>query len=95
MILVINDDDAYLRWIEVNPSGFVLNAANPPTAGYLLLHKASCADISSAKRSNWTTTGYLKVCSNDLSELENWANTATGGGLQPCKRCNPGKRLER
>jgi hypothetical protein len=90
MILVISDDDAYLRWIEANPAGFVLNARNPPSPDYLMLHRASCRDISSPTRSNRTTTGYMKVCSNDVAELDAWCSKTTGGQTTPCKRC---KRL--
>lgn len=66
---------------------FVVNANNPPTASYLVLHKASCRDICSEKRTNWTTGQYLKVCSQVLKELENWAETSVGGELQACKHC--------
>lgn len=89
MILVINDDDAYLRWLEANPAGLVLNARNPATPDYLMLHRTRCSDISTPRRSNWTTTGYLKVCSNDLAELEAWAVQSTGGRMTPCQRCGP------
>lgn len=89
MILVINDDDAYLRWLETNPDGFVLNTRNPPSPDYVMLHRAKCLDISTPKRSNWTTTGYLKVCSNDIAELEGWIAQTTGGQMTPCKRCKP------
>jgi 5-methylcytosine-specific restriction endonuclease McrA len=89
MIEVVNDDDAYLRWLEANPDGFVLNAEASPRAAYLRLHRSRCNDISSANRTNWTTTSYLKVCSNLLNELEAWARDATGGVMVPCQHCQP------
>jgi hypothetical protein len=39
MIIIINDDEHYLRWIEENPDGFVINTTNHPSAGYLILLK--------------------------------------------------------
>lgn len=95
MIIITNDDASYLSWIGANPTGFVVNAHNPPKSDYLKLHRASCADISSSKRSNWTTTGYLKVCSNEINELETWAIDTTGGRLNSCQRCKPGVPVER
>lgn len=32
---------------------------------------------------------YLKVCSNDLAELEAWVAQANGGRITPCQRCKP------
>lgn len=89
MIIIINDDDAYLRWIEENPDGYLINAARKPKANYIVLHKSSCGTMSSSERSNWTTTDLLKVCSNDIEELKEWALETTGGTCQSCQICNP------
>ena len=88
MILIINDDDAYLAWLEANPDGFVVNVENPPRPGTLRLHRSGCRHISTPERSNWTTTGYMKVCSNIVSELDQWANQ-TVGELPACASCQP------
>ncbi len=93
MIIIINDDEHYLRWIYENPNGFVVNALNPPSPKYLILHRSSCSDISSPKRSNWTTKDYLKICSNDVDELNEWASKGIGGKLAPCQRCKPVKQV--
>ena len=91
MIIFINEDDAYLRWIEENPNGFVVNANNPPRSDYLILHKSTCRTISSDHTSNWTTNQYLKVCSNNVDELSTWAKNRIGGALTPCPICEPTK----
>ncbi len=94
MIIIINDDEHYLRWIEENPNGFVVNAQNPPSPNNLVLHRSSCGHISSSERSNWTTKDYLKVCSNDVNELAEWASKEIGGELTSCQRCKPDNSLQ-
>lgn len=89
MVIIKNDDDIYLVWIERNPTGFVVNAHTIPTRSYLMLHRAACSDIRSEARTNWTTTQYIKVCSQHKSDLVRWAATEVGGELQPCQRCRP------
>ena len=91
MIIFIKENDAYLRWLEENPNGFVVNTKNPPTPDYLILHLATCGTISSDQTSNWTTNQYLKVCSNNVDELTTWAKKRIGGALTPCQLCKPAK----
>ncbi|MEZ5943938.1 MAG: HNH endonuclease signature motif containing protein [Planctomycetaceae bacterium] len=88
MIIVENDDDSYLSWLESNPDGFVVNAENPPRVASTRLHRATCRHISTPERSNWTTTGYIKVCSNLIDELKQWAK-GTVGEVAPCGVCKP------
>jgi len=88
-IQFVNDDDGYNSWLQENPSGFVVNSERSPKSSYLILHKAACRHINSSARSNWTTTDYIKTCSNDVSKLEAWALQRTGGSLQCCGACKP------
>lgn len=92
MIIFISEDDAYLRWLAEHPRGFVVNAHRRPTSRYLMLHRASCADISSNKRSHWTTADYIKICARRALELEAWAEAEFGGHLRRCARCRPAER---
>ena len=78
MILFEDDEEAYRQWVETHPSGFVVNSYRNPTADYLVLHRATCKSISSEKISNYTTTGYIKTCSDDLRELRQWAAILQG-----------------
>ena len=89
----INDDDAYLAWLAKHPSGYVVNSNREPDASYLVLHRASCETINTGSRNNWTTTGFIKTCSDDVAALEAWAWQAASGHLRPCGSCNP--RLSR
>jgi hypothetical protein len=87
VIIFIQDDEAYLHWIDQNPSGFVVNAYRRPTPAYLVLHRAICPHVSTAVRTNWTTTQYIKICSADLDELQLWAKRDVGGEVRVCGFC--------
>ena len=87
--IFINDDKAYLQWLIKNPNGFIINSFLHPSKDYLILHRSSCWSIRTTKRTNWTTTGFIKVCSGDKENLSNWADKEVGGELQPCKICKP------
>src|SRR4051812_48959940 len=89
LVQFVNDDRGYLRWVVVNPSGFVVNSNRVPASNYLILHRATCKHITNPERTNWTTTGYIKTCSTDLAALDNWADRTTGGVLSPCGHCKP------
>ena len=86
----IDDDPGYLAWLEQNPHGFVVNSARTPSPAYLVLHWSGCSHINSPNRTNWTTTGYIKTCSNDVRSLEQWAQVEIRGGLHHCAACKPG-----
>ena len=88
MIIIENDDDAYLAWLDANPDGFVINAENPPRAATIRLHRVRCTHISTSARSNWTTGSYFKICSNLVYELEDWSNRVVGT-LTACSFCKP------
>ncbi len=86
----IDDDPGYLDWIHKYPKGFVVNSySRKPSSEYLILHLATCWTISTIARTNWTTTGFMKICSMNKAELEKWAQTEVGGNLKPCSWCNP------
>jgi len=88
----VNDENGYLRWLAQTPDGFVVNSNRVPVSSYLILHRASCKWINTSARTNWTTTGYIKTCSNDLISLTEWAEREVGGSLKPCKSCQPDPR---
>ena len=85
----VNDDDGYLRWLRENPHGLVVNSHRVPVTSYLMLHRASCSSINTPDRTNWTTTGYIKTCSTDVTALVEWALREVGGALKPCGMCRP------
>jgi hypothetical protein len=85
----VNDERGYLRWLEENPRGYVVNSFRSPTSNYLKLHRASCKHINKGFENNWTTGDFIKTCSTDPAALDDWAKTATGSGVDPCGACKP------
>src|SRR5436305_13639316 len=45
-VLFQDDDEGYLDWTHRHPAGFVINTTRPPAGGYLVLHRATCAPIT-------------------------------------------------
>jgi hypothetical protein len=91
MRMFIDEDAEYLAWVERHPEGFVVNADRTPRAEELVLHRGSCFTIRNPKKPKgaWTHRDYIKVCSEDLAELERWARDETGGTLRHCGQCHP------
>lgn len=58
---------------------------------YLVLHRAMCHTItgSPARGDTWTTSDYMKVTADSISELAAWALAETGGRVQRCGSCAP------
>lgn len=83
-----NDDDRYVRWSLLNPTGFVLNSLGGvlPDGRYVsnpnsMLHRASCPSITgyppNAKPEKWVGKPHVwtsnpKVCSLGKEDLEHW-----------------------
>lgn len=86
MITFINDEKEYLFWLDRHPKGFVVNSNKKHS--FLMLHRAVCGTINS-KKGNYTTHAYIKICSRDRKELENWAQTIIGNTLSICEHCTP------
>jgi 5-methylcytosine-specific restriction protein A len=89
-----NAESAYLRWLSEHSGGYVLNANSSPSAKYLVLHTAKCALISKRKiRAHpncFTGEGYLKVCGENLSDLDVWMlEQGFQSFTKKCKVCNP------
>lgn len=41
-----HDDDGYLRWVAVHPSGVVINCFPNLSTDYLVLHRSTCPSIT-------------------------------------------------
>lgn len=90
LVLFTDNDAGYLAWIDANPTGYIVNTTRNPTANYLVLHASRCRSITAipTKGSRWTGD-YIKICSNDLATLTEWARSQVSGSLSPCKLCKP------
>ena len=84
------NDDEYIKWIEENSNGFVLNIDQTKDPSkiykdYPKIHFANCGQLN--KRSGRTTKKYFKVCSNSIEELERWSLNTYNKELTPCRTC--------
>src|SRR5690348_14460992 len=77
-----SEEESYLRWVEANQHGFVVNA--PMRTGDMVLHRAQCGSITSPLRQNYVGRDYYKVCSPEKQELIAWAKTQPSSHLRGC-----------
>jgi hypothetical protein len=81
-----NDLD-YHAWLEANPSGYVLNSDKARVSrSYPMIHGSACSHINDKNWPNYTTAAFMKVCSLDRSELDEWVRQ-DGRSLRVCKDC--------
>ncbi|WP_109400987.1 hypothetical protein [Mycolicibacter sinensis] len=86
-----DDDESYLNWLDGHPDGYVINTLrshNPTTAK---VHRASCWTINGvpAHGGTWTSGDYVKVCADQLADLDQWARDRVGESIQRCGTCHP------
>lgn len=89
MLIIINDDAAYVSWLTHHRQGYVVDARRQPGRGHAVLHRANCSVIKPHKRARLTAGAHLKACSLDVAELEEWARDYTGSQLAGCPECVP------
>jgi hypothetical protein len=89
--LVFRDDDAgYLGWPAVHPSGYVINIARGHNAATARTHHAGCRTINGTNHRGGVWTGpYVKVCAENLGELEQWASDQVSQPVPLCGICRP------
>lgn len=87
-VIFHNDDEGYLSWLQINPTGFVINCDSEPRAEYVKLHRASCHTITGepSQGEHWTRT-YMKVCGETETELGLWAPRTVGVLSERCGSC--------
>ena len=89
-----NDENGYFKWLAANPHGFVLNVRAIPDSKYVVLHRASCGQISSTKRSPgaYTCNAFRKWGGKSIEELRAAAKREgrqDGTFSKRCKLCQP------
>jgi len=88
-------DAPFLKWMQSNPDGFVLNTELSPNSRYAMLHRSKCHHISGYTKlfsqGAFTEHGYIKICSNESSVLESWLEEfrPRAEKLEQCHTCNP------
>jgi hypothetical protein len=81
-----DDDRGFFGWLEGNPDGDFDNSERNPRPAYLVLHRSGCPHFTGNPALHWTKD-YVKHCSPDRSELEQWASSAIGGEVTSCVTC--------
>jgi hypothetical protein len=81
-----DDDSGFQAWIEDNTDGYFVNAERNPKPSYLVLHRSGCRHFTGSPDLNWTKE-YIKFCSSDAGELEDWAASSVGGEVTRCPSC--------
>jgi serine/threonine protein kinase len=91
----ISDDEAYLRWLDENPGGYVVNTHRSVNPNYMVLHKATCGMIKSTQGippGGYTERNYIKICSPVIEGLQTWVGQhgrPDGSFSSACKACHP------
>jgi hypothetical protein len=81
-----DDDDGFFEWQEANPDGQFINTERKPNPNYLVLHKSGCPHFKGSELLRWTKD-YVKICSDDRTALDEWANETVGGDITLCGIC--------
>jgi hypothetical protein len=81
-----DDDRGFFDWLAGNPDGYFINAERRPKRNYLVLHRPSCPHYKGESSLNWTKD-YVKFCSANRSDLEEWAINTIGGEVTLCRSC--------
>jgi hypothetical protein len=85
-----DDDTSYHAWLAAHPVGYVINANRPPTASYLMLHRASCRTIMGIPASgrSWTRD-YVKIGTDSKAEAVEWCESYLSTSPACCSSCAP------
>lgn len=86
-----DDDVGYLSWLAAHPYGYVINIARGHSLSAARIHQAGCRTINGQNPRNGAWTGpYVKVCAENLVDLEQWATDNLDQLIPPCGTCHPG-----
>lgn len=80
------DDAGYVSWLEAHPAGFVINIHKSYNFESARFHDVSRYTLRNQRGT--LTDPYIKVCADQLAELEAWAITAVRVAIQPCGSCH-------
>jgi len=84
-----DDDEGFFDWLDEHPDGFFLNAERNPGPRYLVMHQPSCPHFKGDRAKMRWTKDYIKLCAEDSTPLEDWAEEAFGELAEPtlCSSC--------
>ena len=85
--------EPFLDWVSRKPKGYLLNTdAALSDRAITRLHRASCFTLEPGfGGGDHQTVAYIKVCSPEPKELNEWAVGNLGYGLRSlrCQHCEP------
>jgi Crp-like helix-turn-helix protein len=91
-----DDDVGYLAWLATHADGYVLNIARSQRTTEARVHHAGCRTINGQDPRGSSLTGlYVKVCTEQLAELERWATDHVDTPIPPCRACHPAEPAAR
>lgn len=84
-------NDAYLAWTAANGGhGYLINIQRSLNPGDARLHHAACHWINgTGPRGAGFVGSYIKICSETLDELKQWAVAHVGSEIRGCGTCRP------
>ena len=83
MILFLDEDAEYARWLEHHPNGYVINVKSGSARP--MLHTARCTHLYPPNYAR--ATRVPKACDADRRRLEAWARQS-GYDAVPCPDCD-------
>lgn len=85
-----NNDDGYLAWLAGHPDGYVINILRGLNAGTARIHRVRCRTIigKPPRGGSWTGS-YIKICADELTQLDRWSDKYVGQALARCGICQP------
>jgi hypothetical protein len=88
-----DDQELFREWVANRPPGYVLNTdSSLSERASTRLHRASCFTLEPGfGGGRRQTADYIKVCSPEPKELNEWAVGNLGYGLRNlrCQHCDP------
>jgi hypothetical protein len=86
-----DDNDGYLGWLAEHADGYVVNILRSHNPAGAKLHRVICRTITGRppRGNTWTEGDYVKVCADDLAELDHWAIDGLGESILACRICHP------
>lgn len=85
-----DDDAGYLQWLAAHPNGYVVNILRSYSPSASRLHHARCWTIQGQQSKEVALTGqYVKICAEQLAELDQWAVEQMRQPIARCGTCHP------
>ncbi|MGB3285725.1 hypothetical protein [Mycolicibacter algericus] len=85
-----DDEPGYRAWLKDHPNGYVINILRNHNPTDARLHRADCRTLTDQLSRGVALVGpYVKVCSDHLDALDEWAADQVRVLIQRCGSCRP------